>query len=54
MRETVLEVIPDGTVYLSEGIPHLDTGFTSKEAAAQMVLVLLEIVGGVILDARGC
>ena len=50
MRETVLEVIPDGTVYFSEGITYLDAGFTSKEAAAQMVFVLLEIVGGVILD----
>ena len=50
MRETVLEVIPDGTIYFSEGIPHLDAGFSSKETAAQMVFVLLEIVGGVILD----
>lgn len=50
MREAVLEVIPDGAIYSSEGITYLDTSLAAKETAAEMVLVLLEIVGGVIAD----
>ena len=50
MRETVLEVIPDGTIYFSEGITYLDACFSAKETAAEMVLILPEIVGGVIFD----
>ena len=50
MRETVLEVIPDGAIYSSEGITNLDASLAAKETAAEMVLILLEIVGGVIAD----
>ena len=50
MREAVLEVIPDGAIYFSEGITNLDASLAAKETAAEMVLILLEIVGGVIAD----
>ena len=48
MREAVLEVIPDGAIYSSEGITYLDASLSAKETAAEMVLILPEIVGGVI------
>ena len=50
MREAVLEVIPDGAIYSSEGITYLDASLSAKETAAEMVLILPEIVGGVIAD----
>ena len=50
MREAVLEVIPNRAIYSSEGITHLDASFAAKETAAEMVLILPEIVGGVIAD----
>ena len=50
MREAVLEVIPDGAIYSSEGITNLDASLAAKETAAEMVFILLEIVGGVIAD----
>ena len=50
MREAVLELIAYAGIYLAEGITHLDTSFAAKETAAEMVLILLEIVGGVIAD----
>lgn len=50
MREAVLELIAHAGIYLAEGITYLDTSFATKETAAEMVLILLEIVGGVIAD----
>ena len=50
MREAVLEQIAHAGIYLAEGITYLDASLSSKETAAEMVLVLLEIVGGVIAD----
>ena len=50
MREAVLEVIPNRAIYSSEGITNLDACFAAKETAAEMVLILPEIVGGVIAD----
>ena len=50
MREAVLEVIPNRAIYSSEGITNLDASFAAKETAAEMVLILPEIVGGVIAD----
>ena len=50
MREAVLELIAYAGIYLAEGITYLDAGFAAKETAAEMVLILPEIVGGVIAD----
>ena len=50
MREAVLELIAHAGIYLAEGITHLDASFAAKETAAEMVLILPEIVGGVIAD----
>lgn len=50
MREAVLELIAHAGIYLAEGITYLDTSLSAKETAAEMVLVLLEIVGGIIAD----
>ena len=45
-----MELIAHAGIYLAEGITNLDASFAAKETAAEMVLILLEIVGGVILD----
>ena len=45
-----MEVIAHAGIYLAEGITYLDTCFAAKETAAEMVLILPEIVGGVIAD----
>ena len=50
MREAVLELIAHAGIYLAEGITYLDASFAAKETAAEMVLILFEIVGGVIAD----
>ncbi len=50
MREAVLELIAHAGIYLAEGITNLDACFAAKETAAEMVLILPEIVGGVIAD----
>ena len=50
MREAVLELIAHAGIYLAEGITYLDASFAAKETAAEMVLILPEIVGGVIAD----
>ena len=50
MREAVLELIAYAGIYLAEGITYLDACFAAKETAAEMVLILPEIVGGVIAD----
>ena len=50
MREAVLELIAHAGIYLAEGITNLDASFAAKETAAEMVLILPEIVGGVIAD----
>ena len=54
MRETVLELIAHAGIYLAEGITNLDACFSAKETAAEMVLILPEIVGGVIADVGTC
>ena len=50
MREAVLELIAHAGIYLAEGITYLDASLAAKETAAEMVLILSEIVGGVIAD----
>ena len=50
MREAILELIAHAGIYLAEGITYLDACFAAKETAAEMVLILPEIVGGVIAD----